>query len=169
MRVFSDFRRGIGLAAIVVAGLGLGACAGGPAEVLVAGTARTGVDAPPGSNEDFIVNVGRRIFFTENSSELSETAKDTLKLQADWLNRYPSYKLKIEGFADEPGTAEFNQKLGVKRAEAVRAWFLAAGFPATRMRTKSFGNIRPVNKCAELSCYAQNRRAVTVLDTEVGS
>lgn len=165
MPVFSARVRGAGLAL----SLCLGGCGGGPSESLAPSSARLNVDAPPGSNEDFIVNVGRRVFFTEKSAELSETAKETLQLQADWLNRYPSYKLKIEGFADEPGTVEYNQQLGAKRADAVRAWFLAAGLPPARMRIKSFGNSRPVNKCPDLSCYAQNRRAVTVLDTEVGS
>ena len=162
---FSAGVRGMGIALL----LGLGGCAGSPSESLAPSPVRLSVDAPPGSNEDFIVNVGRRVFFTEKSAELSETAKETLKLQADWLTRYPTYKLKIEGFADEPGTAEYNQQLGAKRAEAVKAWFLAAGLPPARMRIKSFGNSRPVNKCPDISCYAQNRRAVTVLDTEVGS
>ena len=162
---FSAGVRGMGIALL----LGLGGCAGSPSESLVPSPVRLSVDAPPGSNEDFIVNVGRRVFFTEKSSELTDTAKETLKLQADWLTRYPTYQLKIEGFADEPGTAEYNQQLGAKRAEAVKAWFLAAGLPPARMRIKSFGNSRPVNKCPDISCYAQNRRAVTVLDTEVGS
>ena len=162
---FSAGLRGAGFAAL----LALGGCAGSPSESLAPSPVRLSVDAPPGSNEDFIVNVGRRVFFTEKSSELTDTAKETLKLQADWLTRYPSYRLKIEGFADEPGTAEYNQQLGAKRADAVKAWFLAAGLPPTRMRIKSFGNSRPVNKCPDISCYAQNRRAVTVLDTEVGS
>ena len=165
MPAFAAVVRGSGLALLVC----LAGCGGGPSESLVPTPARLSVDAPPGSNEDFIVNVGRRVFFTEKSSELTDTAKETLKLQADWLTRYPSYKLKIEGFADEPGSVEYNQQLGAKRADAVKAWFLAAGFPPARMRIKSFGNSRPVNKCPDISCYAQNRRAVTVLDTEVGS
>ena len=149
--------------------LALAGCAGGVAEIPAVAPTISGPDAPAGSNEDFIVNVGRRVYFSENSAELNDTARETLKSQAEWLGKYARYKIKIEGFADEPGSADANMKLGQKRADAVKAYFLTAGFPAARMRTKSFGNSRPVNKCNEQSCFVQNRRVVTVLDTEVGS
>src|SRR5215203_1772796 len=60
-----------------------------------------GINVVPGSNEDFIVNVGRRIYFDEGSAELTETSKVTLRNQADWLQRYARYRVKIEGFADD--------------------------------------------------------------------
>lgn len=127
------------------------------------------LDLPPGSNEDFIINVGRRIFFNDNSAELTDTAKATLDKQAQWLNTYPSYKVKIEGFADEKGTAEFNKALGLKRAEATQAYLVSRGVNPARLRVKSFGNEtdRLVKKCDDVSCHSQNRRVVTVLDTEV--
>jgi peptidoglycan-associated lipoprotein len=126
-------------------------------------------DAPPGSNEDFIINVGRRVYFAENSAELSATAKATLDKQASWLNSYGSFKVKIEGFADEKGSAAFNQELGLRRAQAIAAYLESKGVSVARVRTKSFGNERLVKKCDDISCWSQNRRGITVLDTEVES
>ena len=129
----------------------------------------TAISLPAGSNEDFIVNVGRRVYFSENSSDLDETARATLDKQAAWLTSYPGYKVKIEGFADEKGTPDFNRQLGLKRAQATMSYFALKGIAATRMRVKTFGSERPVRKCEELACWSQNRRVVTVLDTEVGA
>src|SRR5271165_5370960 len=90
-------------------------------------TIATTIDSPPGSNEDFIVNVGRRIYFNDNSAELTDTARTTLDKQAQWLNTYSGYKIKLEGFADEKGSAEFNASLGLRRAEAAQAYLVAHG------------------------------------------
>jgi peptidoglycan-associated lipoprotein len=129
-----------------------------------------GVNVPAGSNEDFIVNVGRRVYFAANSAELDEVAKVTLQKQADWLARHSAYKIKIEGFADDGGGAESNKTLGLKRADAVRAYLGSLGLASARMRTKTFGNLteRLVHNCNDLSCRAQNRRVVTVLERETG-
>ncbi len=128
-----------------------------------------GVNIPPGSNEDFIVNVGRRVFFTENSAALDDTAKTTLDSQANWLSTYGRYKIKVEGFADEKGSGQFNMQLGQKRAEAVAAYLSSKGVPAGRIKAKSFGNepSRKVKSCDDISCWSQNRRAVTVLVADV--
>ncbi|MBV8183375.1 MAG: OmpA family protein [Hyphomicrobiales bacterium] len=131
--------------------------------------AGAGLNIPPGSNEDFIVNVGRRVFFTENSAALDDTAKTTLDNQAAWLSTYPAYKVKVEGFADEKGSTQFNMQLGAKRAEAVVSYLVSKGIPAARLKAKSFGNAsdRKVKACDDISCWSQNRRAVTVLVTDV--
>ena len=150
--------------------LALGACATMPArEPANDAPLGAGVNIPAGSNEDFIVNVGRRIFFAENSSALDETALETLGKQAKWLTDYPAYKIKIEGFADDPGTPQSNLALGVKRAQAAQVFFASQGIASARMRVKSFGGMRPVRKCDDTACKVQNRRVVTVLDTEIGS
>ena len=150
----------------------LPACVGTEKPVIEATGAPVGAgpDVPSGSNEDFIVNVGRRIYFTEGSAELDETAKVTLDKQADWLARHTRYKVRLAGFADDRGGPEHNFVLGTRRAEAVRAYFLAQGLPAARVRVKSYGNVkeRLVNDCDDASCRAQNRRVVTVLEGEAG-
>ena len=69
----------------------------------------------------------------------------------------------IEGHADERGTREYNIALGARRAQAVRDYLASRGIQADRMRTISYGKERPVAVCNDISCWSQNRRAVTVL------
>ncbi|MEL7430634.1 MAG: OmpA family protein, partial [Pseudomonadota bacterium] len=95
--------------------------------------------ATPGSQQDFTVNVGDRVFFETDSSILTPTARDTLTRQAQWLLRYPNYPITIEGHADERGTREYNLALGARRAAATRDFLATQGVPTTRMRTISFG------------------------------
>src|SRR5262249_30402912 len=103
--------------------------------------------ATPGSPQDFVVNVGDRVFFETDSSELTPTARATLDKQAQWLTQYSRYNFTIEGHADERGTREYNIALGARRAQAVRDYFTARGIPATRMQTVSYGKERPVAVC----------------------
>jgi peptidoglycan-associated lipoprotein len=169
MQEFATMKRGMALAMA----LALAACASdlAPPQKSSANDAPAGagLNVPAGSNEDFIVNVGRRVFFAENSAALDDTAKTTLDNQAEWLSTYPAYKVKVEGFADEKGSAQFNMQLGQKRAEAVVTYLTSKGVPAARLKAKSFGNApnRKVKACDDISCWSQNRRAVTVLVTDV--
>jgi peptidoglycan-associated lipoprotein len=120
--------------------------------------------ATPGSQQDFVVNVGDRVFFETDSSELTDQARATLDKQSQWLNNYNRYAFTIEGHADERGTREYNIALGARRAETVRQYLVSRGVSAQRMRTISYGKERPVALCNDISCWSQNRRAVTVLD-----
>jgi peptidoglycan-associated lipoprotein len=131
--------------------LGLGANGGG------AGA------ATPGSTQDFAVNVGDRIFFDTDSSVVRADAQQTLDKQAQWLGQYPNYAITVEGHADERGTREYNIALGARRAAATRDYLTSRGVPRNRMKTISYGKERPVAVCDDISCWSQNRRAVTVL------
>ena len=122
-------------------------------------------NAPPGSQQDFVVNVGDRVFFESNSSELTPQSIATLERQAQWLQSYNQYTFTIEGHADERGTREYNIALGARRAQTVRDYLTSRGIQAQRMRTISYGKERPVAVCNDISCWSQNRRAVTVLNT----
>lgn len=124
--------------------------------------------ATPGSTQDFTVNVGDRVFFETDSSVLTGTARATLDKQAQWLIRYPNYPITVEGHADERGTREYNLALGARRAAATRDYLAARGVPANRIRTISFGKERPVAVCDDISCWSQNRRAVTLLAAPTG-
>jgi len=119
--------------------------------------------ATPGSQQDFTVNVGDRIFFDTDSTSIRADAQQTLDRQAQWLARYPNYAITIEGHADERGTREYNLALGARRASATKEYLAARGVPANRMRTISYGKEKPVAVCDDISCWSQNRRAVTVL------
>jgi peptidoglycan-associated lipoprotein len=141
------------------------------ATLVIAGCAKQATDqdsmagaAAPGSQQDFVVNVGDRVFFETDSSELTPQARATLDKQAQWLGQYNRYAFTIEGHADERGTREYNIALGARRAETVREYLISRGLPAQRMRTISYGKERPVALCNDISCWSQNRRAVTVLD-----
>ena len=122
----------------------------------------------PGSQEDFTVNVGDRVFFETDSSVLTPTARQTLDRQAQWLLQYPNYPVTVEGHADERGTREYNLALGARRAAATRDYLVSRGVPATRLKTISFGKERPVAVCNDISCWSQNRRAVTLLSAPTG-
>jgi peptidoglycan-associated lipoprotein len=119
--------------------------------------------ATPGSAQDFTVNVGDRIFFDTDSSVVRADAQATLARQAQWLQQYPNYPITIEGHADERGTREYNIALGARRAAATRDYLASQGVPAQRIKTISYGKERPVAVCDDISCWSQNRRAVTAL------
>lgn len=118
----------------------------------------------PGTGQDFVVNVGDRVFFLEDQSTLTQQAKQTLDLQSQWLNRYSQYTITVEGHADERGTRQYNIALGARRAAATRDYLVSKGVSAQRIRTISYGKERPVAVCDNDSCWSQNRRAVTVLN-----
>ena len=151
--------RGAGIAIALIAGLALSACASKPASDSMASA---GV-ATPGSQQDFVVNVGDRVFFETDSTELTVQARDTLEKQAQWLQQYGSYTFTVEGHADERGTREYNIALGARRAQTVRDYLASRGIHPGRMRTVSYGKERPVAVCNDISCWSQNRRSVTVL------
>jgi peptidoglycan-associated lipoprotein len=118
----------------------------------------------PGSQLEFTVTVGDRIFFDTDSSVIRADAQQTLARQAQWLNQYGTYSITIEGHADERGTREYNLALGARRAAATRDFLVAQGVAVNRIQTISYGKERPVAVCDNISCWSQNRRAVTVLN-----
>jgi peptidoglycan-associated lipoprotein len=147
-------------AAVLAVGLAISACAKNADEA----QANAAGQATPGSQQDFVVNVGDRVFFETDSSELTTQARATLDKQAQWLTNYSQYsQFTIEGHADERGTREYNIALGARRAQTVRDYLVSRGIQAQRMRTISYGKERPVAVCNDISCWSQNRRAVTVL------
>jgi len=146
--------------AALLIGLALGACAKNNADDALNGGIGAGA---PGSYQDFASNVGDRVFFETDSTELTSTAQATLDKQATWLNQYGRYTFTIEGHADERGTREYNFALGARRAESTKNYLIAKGVAASRMKTISYGKERPVAVCNDISCWSQNRRAVTVL------
>jgi peptidoglycan-associated lipoprotein len=153
--------RAASVAAVLAAGLALSACANNPTDA----QANAAGQATPGSQQDFVVNVGDRVFFDTDSTELTAQSRATLDKQAQWLTTYNQYsQFTIEGHADERGTREYNIALGARRAQTVRDYLVSRGIAANRMRTISYGKERPVAVCNDISCWSQNRRAVTVLN-----
>ena len=157
------FMRVVKFAAMLVAGLALAACSTNPNQMQGANAGLAGGSAP-GSPQDFVVNVGDRVFFESDSSELTPQSVAILDKQAQWLQQYNRYAFTVEGHADERGTREYNIALGARRAQAVRDYLTSRGVEANRMRTISYGKERPVAVCNDISCWSQNRRSVTVLN-----
>ena len=120
----------------------------------------------PGSEEDFILNVGRRTFFPAGAATLDPVAMTTLDSQIAWLNKYPQWLVKIQGFADDSGSDSAQVALSQKRADVVMAYIAAGGVAQTRMWAKGYGKDREVRDCPDKACKVQNRRVVTNLRNE---
>src|SRR5512132_1269432 len=98
------------------------------------------------------------------AGQATPQARATLDKHAEWLTNYSQYwQFTVEGHAAERGTREYNIALGARRAQTVRYYLVSRGIQAQRMRTISYGKERPVAVCNDISCWSQNRRAVTVL------
>lgn len=117
----------------------------------------------PGSPWDFIVNVGDRLFFAFDRSDIDPSAAEILKRMAQWLCQYSSYQFVIEGHTDDRGTREYNIGLGVKRAASCKQFLVGNGVNPTRIRTISYGAERPAMSGEDEEAWRQNRRCVVVL------
>ncbi|MCZ4280808.1 peptidoglycan-associated lipoprotein Pal [Kiloniella laminariae] len=114
----------------------------------------------PGTLEHLLVNVGDRVFFGYDQSDLSADSQKTTEALAVWLNSYPAVTLTLEGHADERGTREYNLALGERRANSVRDYLVALGVNPSRLQVVSFGKERPAVLGSTEEAWAQNRRAV---------
>ena len=150
-----------------------GASGAGASSSPAAETARATMPAPSqvvlGSSQDFVLNVGDRVFFQFDKSSLGEEARGVLEKQAAWLKRYAGYEAIVEGHADERGTREYNLALGDRRANAVKDFLVALGLNPNRIVPISYGKERPVALGHNDSAWGQNRRGVTVLRGRPGS
>lgn len=118
----------------------------------------------PGSQEHLVVNVGDRVFFDFDKSELKPNARRTIESLAVWLSNYPAVTLTVEGHCDERGTREYNLALGERRASAVYDYLVALGVNPNRLSTISYGKERPAVLGSNEEAWAQNRRAVFVVN-----
>lgn len=163
--------------AVLIAAMGLSACtnpnrfgaggADGANGGLPPGSAinQAGLGGPgdPTSPQYFSQTIGDRVLFSLDQFTLTPQGMATLDGQAQWLLTNSDYLAVIEGHADEQGTREYNVALGGRRANSVRDYLISKGVPSSRLRTVSYGKERPVAICSDESCYAQNRRAVTII------
>lgn len=117
----------------------------------------------PGSEQDFILTAGRRIYFAESSANLDDTARATIDNQVAFLQKYPKWFAKLQGFADDPGSAAKMTQLSQQRADAVMNYMISRGVAANRLWAKGYGKDREVRSCSERACKVQNRRVVTNL------
>lgn len=129
-----------------------------------AGGATTAARPTPGSREDFIQNVGDRVYFDFDKSNIKPEGQQTLQRQATWLKQYPNVTVTVEGHCDERGTREYNLALGNRRANAVKTALVTLGIPANRIQTISYGKDRPIVVGSNEAAWAQNRVGITVIN-----
>lgn len=175
-----DTQRAVRLALVGLAAASLAACASRPKPQPAApAPAPTPAPAPapytpppappvaqgplPGSVQDFVVNVGDRVYFDTDEYSVRADAQPVLAGQAQWLNRYPAVKVRIEGNADERGTREYNLALGARRANAIRDFLIAQGVAASRIETISFGKEKPIDAGTTEEAWAKNRNGRTAI------
>ena len=127
-------------------------------------TETTGSGIVSGSQEDLIVNVGDRVFFGYDSSDLDSDALELLQDQVAWLKQNSDVSVTIEGHCDERGTREYNLALGEKRAQAVKNYLIGLGINPDRVSTISYGKERPAVVGSNDGAWAQNRRSVTLVN-----
>jgi len=119
--------------------------------------------AVPGSTQDFVVNVGDRVYFDLDQFTIRADAMDTLAQQARWLNRYTAVQVRIEGNCDERGTEEYNFGLGARRAESVKEFLINHGVDGSRITTVSYGKARPIDAGDDEDAWSKNRNAHTAI------
>jgi peptidoglycan-associated lipoprotein len=118
----------------------------------------------PGSQEDLVLNVGDRVFFDFDKSDLKPEARATIERWAAWLKQYPDVTVTIEGHCDERGTREYNLGLGERRSNSAFNYLVALGVNADRIGTISYGKERPVCVSSNEGCWEQNRRGVLIVN-----
>jgi len=153
------------LAAFAAAAL-LSACASEPETAVATGTGNASASSGAirvGSQEDLRANVGDRVFFGSDRSNIGADQRPVLERQARWLAQHAQNQVTVEGHADERGTREYNLALGQRRANAARDVLVASGVAGSRVQTVSFGKDRPEALSSDETSWSQNRRAVTVV------
>ena len=117
----------------------------------------------PGTEQDFVVNVGDRVYFDYDQYTVKPTAAPVLSAQATWLQRYPAVRVRLEGNADERGTEEYNLALGARRAASVKAFLVEHGIAPSRIETISYGKERPLDPGSDEAAWAKNRNVHTAI------
>jgi peptidoglycan-associated lipoprotein len=98
-------------------------------------------------------------FYDYDKADLRDDARASLSADAEWLKKYPTTQILIEGHCDERGTSEYNLALGDRRANAAKEYLASLGVEGSRMRTVSYGKERPFCTASTEDCWQQNRRA----------
>jgi len=102
-------------------------------------------------------------YFDLDSYQIRSDAQPILQKDADWMKRWTSTKITVEGHCDSRGSAEYNLALGERRATAVRDYLVNLGIPANRIQIVSKGKEQPVCTQENESCWQQNRRGQFII------
>ena len=137
------------------------------------GAASSAADHMPGTDVNtshtLAADVADRVFFARDDSTVSAEGKTILERQAAWLQRNPNVTVTVEGHCDERGTREYNLALGERRANSAKEYLVSQGIDPSRVSTISYGKERPVCTVSDESCFSQNRRSLTTIQTGAAS
>jgi peptidoglycan-associated lipoprotein len=134
-----------------------------PAEQTAPPPSAVGESVLPGSERDFVINAGDRVYFDFDRYDVRADAQPILDAQAAWLKRYPAVQVRIDGNCDDRGTREYNLALGARRANAVRDYLTTHGVASDRISTVSYGKEKPIDAGSGDEADAHNRNAHTAL------
>jgi peptidoglycan-associated lipoprotein len=98
------------------------------------------------------------VFFDLDRADLRDDSHAPLQKDADWMKKWATTTVSIEGHCDSRGSAEYNLALGTRRANAVKEYLVSLGIPATRVAVISKGKEQPFCQENNESCWQQNRR-----------
>ena len=98
------------------------------------------------------------VFFDLDESSIRDDARPVLQRNADWMKRWTSTQVTVEGHCDSRGSAEYNLALGTRRATSVKDYLVNLGVPANRITVVTKGKEQPVCTEENESCWQQNRR-----------
>ena len=119
-----------------------------------------------GSKAEFAAKSQDRVYFGYDQYTLTDEAKRALQAQANWLNSYSRARVQVEGNADERGTREYNVALGLRRAEAVKAYLGTLGVAPGRVDVHSWGKDNPIDPGHTDASWSKNRNAYTNVVSE---
>jgi peptidoglycan-associated lipoprotein len=130
-----------------------------------AATAPAATTARQRSLQEILVSeVGDRVFFDYDKSELKPEARRQIERWSAFLKQYPNATVTVEGHCDERGTREYNLGLGERRAAAAKNFLVSLGIDARRVATISYGKERPAVLGSNEAAWSQNRRGVLVVN-----
>jgi peptidoglycan-associated lipoprotein len=134
-----------------------------PAAQPAPSTGVVGESVLPGSERDFVINAGDRVYFDFDKYDVRADAQPILDAQTTWLKHYPAVRVRIEGNCDERGTREYNVALGARRSNAIRDYLIAHGVTADRVTTVSYGKEKPIDPGTGDDAAAHNRNGHTAI------
>lgn len=109
------------------------------------------------------INAGKPlavVYFDYDKSDLTDATRSILQKNAEWMRKWTSTKVTVEGHADSRGTSEYNIALGERRAAAVKDYLVSLGISADRLTIVSKGEEEPTCRDEVETCWSLNRRGM---------
>ena len=117
-----------------------------------------GVDVQRTSPDELKVTVGNDVLFDFNSAALRSASRASIREMASVFDKYPNTIISVQGHTDSIGTASYNQRLSVRRADAVGDYLQTLGVNNNRIETLGFGESQPKASNSTASGRQENRR-----------